>query len=407
MFADGRGIGYITRWLEQQKLLTARGKRMWRPEQIRYLLKNHTYTGVRYFNSMRRVMMPSTKRGSTGYLKTVRRDRSEWVAVRVPAIIPQELFDRVQEKFREREQVYRQPLRHHLLGELVVCGECGAGYSSYNRYVTKNLAIGKRRVYHKAAYKCNRRTLQTMHTTDALEHCRNKEIATHLLEDKVFELLRDNVLDEVRLREHIELLRTRAQPDHRPIEAALLRIARELREIDDQKKLLIDVYVAGRSSEEAYVNENVALDKRRHHLELRKMQLVKGIPVLHQKSIDTAIHQFCQAAKLRLQMARDFDAKRQFLLDHVEKIVYNRYHVVVIGSVPVKPIGREGTTDPEHVRKLEYRIEGRIDTSKLHTRPRKKFAEDGRLKAFGSGGRGRVGVTPCCSEHKSAPEEVH
>jgi hypothetical protein len=35
---------------------------------------------------------------------------------------------------------------------------------------------------------------------------------------------------------------------------------------------------------------------------------------------------------------------------------------------------------PEQVRKLEDRIEGRIDTSKLHTKPRKKFAEDGRLK---------------------------
>jgi site-specific DNA recombinase len=190
MFAEGKGIGYITRSLEERKISTARGKKMWRP-----VLKNHTYTGVKYFNSMRRVMMPSTKRGSTGYLKTVHRDRSEWVAVRVPAIISQELFGRVQEKFRERQQVYRQPLRHHLFGELIVCGECGAGYSSYNRYVTKDLRIGKQRVYHKAAYKCNRRTLQTNHTTDALEHCHNKEIATHLLEDKVFEPIRDNVLD--------------------------------------------------------------------------------------------------------------------------------------------------------------------------------------------------------------------
>jgi hypothetical protein len=379
---------------------------MWRPEQIRYLLKNHTYTGVRYFNSMRRVMMPSTKRGSTGYAKAVYRDRSEWIAVKVPAIISQELFDRVQDRFRERAQVYRQPLRHHLLGGLVVCGECGAGYSSYNRYVTKPLTTGKRRVYHKAAYKCNRRTLQPSHTAEALENCHNKEIQTHLLEDKVFELLRDNVLDEARLRDHIELLKTAKPPDHRPIEAALLRIARELREIDEQKRLLIDMYVASTSSEEAYVNENVALDKRRHLLELRKMQLVKGILVLHQKSIDAAVRQFCHAAKLRFDKAVDFDAKRQFLLDHVEQVIYDRYHVVVIGSVPVKPIGREASTDSEHIRKLEYRIEGRIDTSKLHTKPRKKFAEDGRLKAFGSGGRRHMTVVPCCSEQKSKPEEV-
>jgi hypothetical protein len=75
-------------------------------------------------------------------------------------------------------------------------------------------------------------------------------------------------------------------------------------------------------SEEVYVNENVALDKRRHQLESRKVQLVKGIPVLHQKSIDAAIRQFCQTARARFEKALDFDAKRQFLLDHVEKVIY-------------------------------------------------------------------------------------
>ena len=69
--------------------------------------------------------------------------------------------------------------------------------------------------------------------------------------------------------------------------------------------------------------------------------------------------------------------------------------------------GQETGSEPEHVRKLEYRIEGRIDTTKLHTKPRKKFAEDGRLKAFGSGGRRRIAMVPCCSKHKSTSDEVH
>jgi hypothetical protein len=126
---------------------------------------------------------------------------------------------------------------------------------------------------------------------------------------------------------------------------------------------------------------------------------------LHQKSIDAAIRQFCQTARARFEKAVDFDAKRRLLLDHVEKIIYERYRVVVIGSVPVTPLGRE-TDELVQVRKLEYRIEGRIDTSKLHTRPRKKFAEDGRLRAFGSGGRRQLAVVPCCSDHKLKPEEV-
>ena len=57
---------------------------------------------------------------------------------------------------------------------------------------------------------------------------------------------------------------------------------------------------------------NITLDKRRHQLEVRKIQLTKGIPLLHQKSIDVAIRQFCHTAKLRFDKAADFDAKRQF-----------------------------------------------------------------------------------------------
>src|SRR3989454_820674 len=41
--------------------------------------------------------MPSGRLGSVGYAKLVYRDRSEWIAVKVPPIVPQELFDRVQE----------------------------------------------------------------------------------------------------------------------------------------------------------------------------------------------------------------------------------------------------------------------------------------------------------------------
>src|SRR5690348_16412815 len=57
MFASGKGICYITRWLEDSGIPTVHGKRLWRAQAIRYLLRNHTYTGIRYFNSMRRVKM--------------------------------------------------------------------------------------------------------------------------------------------------------------------------------------------------------------------------------------------------------------------------------------------------------------------------------------------------------------
>ena len=70
----------------------------------------------------------------------------------------------------------------------------------------------------------------------------------------------------------------------------------------------------------------------------------------------------------------------------MEKVIYDRYKVVVIGSVPIWTRANDGREASE-TRRLQFTLEGEIDTSMLHRKPRRKFAEDGRLKAWGSGGR--------------------
>jgi site-specific DNA recombinase len=202
-YAGGMGIHTITRSLEERGLLTKRGKKLWRSENLRYLLRNHTYTGTRYFNSMTRE--PEPAKGHK-YARMIYRDRSEWVGVAVPAIISEELFDRVQTRLQEVKEKYRHPLTHYLLRGLVECGECGASYSSYRRYVGKHLTIGKRRIYHKAAYKCNHRAQQYMHARENVNRCRNPEIATHLLEDAVFGIIQEHMLDPLKLRGCVEAL---------------------------------------------------------------------------------------------------------------------------------------------------------------------------------------------------------
>jgi hypothetical protein len=78
--------------------------------------------------------------------------------------------------------------------------------------------------------------------------------------------------------------------------------------------------------------------------------------------VDASIRQFCARAKARLQECADFDAKRQFLLGHVERVIYNRYKVTLVSSVPVQ--STSGDT------KLQFRIEGEIDPKAVRSRPR-------------------------------------
>jgi len=60
--------------------------------------------------------------------------------------------------------------------------------------------------------------------------------------------------------------------------------------------------------------------------------------------------------------------------------------VTVIGSVPIKM--QFGNSQEIETRKIAFCLRGEIDKTTLHkTKPRKKFAEDGRIDAYVSGGR--------------------
>ena len=129
------GPDRISRLLEERGIPTRKGKKLWRAEQIKSMLNNHTYTGLRYYNRSdlrggRTTATASAKRGTRVY-----RDRSEWIGVKVPAIVCQEVFDKARERLREGRERYRQPAVHHLLSGLIECGECGMGFAAYRRYV--------------------------------------------------------------------------------------------------------------------------------------------------------------------------------------------------------------------------------------------------------------------------------
>jgi len=71
--------------------------------------------------------------------------------------------------------------------------------------------------------------------------------------------------------------------------------------------------------------------------------------------VDASIRQFCANANARFQTCGDFDAKRQFLVDHVDRVIYTGYKITILGSVLVQ-------TASGQVR-LQFRIRAEIDKS--------------------------------------------
>jgi hypothetical protein len=189
-----------------------------------------------------------------------------------------------------------------------------------------------------------------MHDRTQIERCRNSEIGTHILEGKVFEMIQEVMLDPGKLRGCID---TGGVMDDRSIARKLARVAGKFSALEDERRQIIGQYAAEQMTGEVYIAANRTLDRLQERLTQKKAELIAAMRVPQQEDfVDASIRQFCATGNAHLQACQDFDTKRQFLMDHVERVIFNRYKITIMGSVPVRLASGETT--------LKFRIEGEI-----------------------------------------------
>jgi site-specific DNA recombinase len=375
MFAnDGFRLSQITRTLEERGIKTLTGNSFWSKEYIRVVLKNETYAGTRYFNRIMKYRQASGDgKRSKGY-KQVYRDREEWIAVKVPAIISQELFDKVQERLRVQADHYRKPKIQAFLRGFVRCGECGRLYASAHFYVKRLLSDGKVRVHHRGQYMCSRRWNEhSHHDPNRIGRCRNSSIQTHILDGTIVDTIRDVMFDPKKLTpcvdrgEHVDDPNTARE---------LARIAGQTNILDERRRRLIDMYATERMTREEYTDASRALDEDIVRLKRERAKLTDAVRNAGREDmLDASIRQFCTNARARFEACADLDAKRQFLRDHVEKMVFNRGKITITGSVPIQGVA------PSQA-KLPFRIEGEVNRAVVRSRASRKLWPDERSTSW-------------------------
>ncbi|MDU1414108.1 MAG: recombinase family protein [Clostridium sp.] len=124
----------IKEQLESQEIKTATGKDVWVTYVIQKMLKNEKYKGCTMFQKT------FTEDYLTGKRKVNHGERAKYyVEDTHPAIVSKDIFDRVQEEMKRRERIVRNDdgsietskskfNSKYILGNLLVCGDCGASY---------------------------------------------------------------------------------------------------------------------------------------------------------------------------------------------------------------------------------------------------------------------------------------
>jgi len=125
-YLEGASLLQIGRGLEEDGILTAAGKKRWRPETVKKILQNEKYIGDALLQKTYTVDFLTKKRvKNNGIVPQYYVENSH------PAIIPRDLYMQVQEEILRRanihsgtEQKKRVYSNRYALSSIVVCGHC-------------------------------------------------------------------------------------------------------------------------------------------------------------------------------------------------------------------------------------------------------------------------------------------
>ena len=179
---------------------------------------------------------------------------------------------------------------------------------------------------------------------------------THLLEAKVWEMIQETMLDPKKLGDCMDAPRAARRGDQ-GVANRLSRIARHVARIEDQRRRLIEHYAMDRLPSKEYIDANRALDEKLARLKREKAEIAADIGDAH---ASPEAGQFCERARQRSEACADFDAKRQFLAEHIERIIYNHYKVTVVGTIPLSE-STQPESDRTEPKGAAFRIDGEID----------------------------------------------
>ena len=176
-FLEGKGYKQISSDLNSAGYHTKVGRKF-STNSIYTILRNEKYKGTYVFNKS---SSKSTNGTRNSHLYKTGEDVIR-IENGVPAIIPKEEFDAVEERLMNRVfPTTSKRIETYLLSGKIICGECGSAYVGNRKYSGRNKTLH-------VTYRCNGRYRKI--------NCSNKEIRREYIENFVINKLSEFVFDD-------------------------------------------------------------------------------------------------------------------------------------------------------------------------------------------------------------------
>jgi site-specific DNA recombinase len=306
----------------RKEQLPPRHAKHWYPSAVGCILKQRQYTGQAYYNRTGNTYeeIGQPKLAGHGKRRTcgrTPRPSGEWIIISVPAILPNDLWERAQERLAMNQKFSARNNRRHsyLLRGLLVCATCGYTLTARtnNGHVSYSCVSGSMR----------RATDVPAHT--CLIHA---EVIEPLVWQALTDLLRNPQLIA-------QAWNTTSVSDNSVTgggEAERLQQRRNA--LDRQQERLLDLFQEEQIEKSVYLQRKECLDKERSIIEQRALQLSKQANAEQAKQQMIAdFAQLCQRIEANLTNPTPEIQQEviRLLIDHV---VVGENEIVIKHIVP-------------------------------------------------------------------------
>ena len=254
--SGGHSTRQIVMRLADDSVLSQTGKTMWGTSTIGRVLTNEAYIGRVYYNRTEVVPTPG---GRAKSYRQRSRPKEEWIAIAVPPIVADEVFEAAQRVSRDNSKWSPRKATPGawLLRGLVMCGSCGVSTACHQMR-------GRNGTFHRYYY-C--RNHDPVSAGGKHLRCQERNIRSEELDAFVFGQVRQALLrPEALLAGEHAVAAGQPAPDDELLGAQLDRLERKLQAVDDERRRLVDLYQSG-------LIELVELQRRAKEVEARRNRL--------------------------------------------------------------------------------------------------------------------------------------
>ena len=314
----------IAKGLNRDGIRSPTGRAVWSVSTIGRILRNEAYIGRVYYNRTETV----PQRRHAGKTRQVQRPRDQWIAIAVPAILDETLFEAAQRVSRDnsRWNPRRAEPGHWLLRGLVKCGHCGVGVSCHKMR-------GRNGTFHRYYYCHNHDPLRA-----GGEHlrCPERNIRADELDTFVFEQVRDTLLrPEVLLAgEHAVSARREPVADEL-LQAQLAKLQRKSDAANAEKRRLVDLYQAALIDRDELLRRSKEVQDRKQNVEQQRDALIAQRKELaQQNALRERIIGFSATVCASINHL-DFDQRQKLLRLVVERVIVRGWRVDIKLRIPL------------------------------------------------------------------------